>query len=291
MPDLTPAEAAFFETGELPPELSNIDPPAPPPAPPVPPPAPSPNGAAPPIADPAEAVRRSLADEQARRIQAETRAQELERQLQAKSTPPAPESPDPTTDPLGAMMHQLAQVNGTVTELQKQLTQEQQKNLLKQQFDQFTTSVRQIKEDFERSTPDFADAYNHIRTVRTEDLRTLGVPEAQIPQALLQDEIQLAQAAISRGKNPAEEMYAMSKRYGYQPKTAAPPAAKPPTPEEKLAALQKGADASRQPPRAAPASDLTVEGLKDAGDADLNKMVQDDSLWAKLVGGTTNDIF
>lgn len=290
MPDLTPEEVAFFETGVLPPELSapDITPPPAPPAPPTPPAPPIGDPPIPPGMDASESVRRALADEQARRVQAETRLEEMERQLQAKNNPP-PTPPDPTVDPLGAMMHQLDRVNGTVTELQRQLTEEQQKNLLKQQFEQFSSGVRQIKEEFEKSTPDFSEAYNHIRAVRTEDLRAVGVPEAQIAQVLLRDEISLAQAALSRGKNPAEEMYNMSKRYGFQAK-AAPPG-KTLTPEEKLAGLQKGAQAAKQPPRAAPEADLTVEGLKDAGDADLNKMVQDDKLWAQLVGGTSNSIF
>jgi hypothetical protein len=34
-----------------------------------------------------------------------------------------------------------------------------------------------------------------------------------------------------------------------------------------------------------------MESLKDASEGDLSRMVQDDALWAKLVGGTTNDIF
>ena len=95
----------------------------------------------------------------------------------------------------------------------------------------------------------------------------------------------LFRSAIQRGRNPAEEMYNMAKRYGYAAKAVVL------TPEQKLANITKGQAATKQPGRAASESELTLEGLKDAGDADLNKMVQDDKLWHKLVGNTSNDIF
>ncbi len=281
MADLTPDEEAFFATGELPASLVPaetlvaapiiIDPPAEPVVPQ-------------PTNEVADMLRQSLATEQQRYSEAKARLDALEKQLQEKLTPQVA-APDPTTDPLGAMMHQLSQVNATVTDLQNKLTQEQQNNLLKQQFEQFTNSVREIKVAYEKTVPDFKDAYEHIRNIRMEDLRAIGVPEAEIPKVLLQDELNISQNAIQRGRNPAEEMYNMAKRYGYAAKAVVL------TPEQKLANITKGQAATKQPGRAASESELTLEGLKDAGDADLNKMVQDDKLWHKLVGNTSNDIF
>lgn len=284
-PELTPEEEAFFATGQLPaaleaehaaqklaeptivvePKIVELAPAAP-------------------ANEMAEMLRQSLAQEQQRYAEAKVRLDALERQLQEKLAPKI-ESPDPNSDPLGAMMHQLNQVNANVADLQQKLTQEQQNNLLKQQFETFTDSVRQIKVAYEKTVPDFSAAYDHIRAVRTEDLRAVGVPESEIPKVLLQDELNISQNAIQRGKNPAEEIYNMAKRYGYAAKAVNL------TPEQKLANIAKGQSSTKQPSRAAPESELTLEGLKDAGDADLNKMVQDDKLWAKLVGGTTNDIF
>lgn len=286
MGDLTQAEQDFFATGELPDELAaqqTIDQPGTPITQPDPPATPITEPAAP-INEVADMLRQSLAAEQQRYAEAKIRLDALEKQLQERLQPQVA-APDPNTDPLGAMMHQLAQVNATVTDLQAKLTQEQQNNLLKQQFEQFTNSVREIKTTYEKTVPDFNDAYQHIRNIRTEDLRLNGISEAEIPKILLQDELNIAQNALQRGKNPAEEMYNMAKRYGYAAK------AQTLTPDQKLANITKGQQTTRQPTRAAPESELTLEGLKDAGDADLNKLVQDNKLWAKLVGGTTNDIF
>jgi DNA repair ATPase RecN len=286
MSDLTPAEQAFFETGELPPELQPQDPE------PVPvseevkisaPPGEIPSA---PV-DQTEYLRTSLAEEQRRYAEAKAQLDALQAQLKAKLEPETP-APNADDDPLGAMLHQLNQVNTNVAELQQKLTQEQQNNLMRQQLEQFTQSVRTVKEQFEKVTPDFNDAYNHIRTVRTEDLRMLGIAESEIPKVLLQDEFNIAQSALQRGKNPAEELYNMAKRYGYAAKFV--PQAQQ-TPDQKLANINRGQQAARQPQRSAPESELTIDGLKDAGDADLTKMVQNDDLWAKLVGGKSNDIF
>lgn len=296
MSELTQAEQDFFATGELPPELQEQHEQLTAPEPIVEPAVVAePKVVAEPLVtiaqpanDVADMLRQSLATEQQRYAEAKTRLDALEKQLQEKFAP-QDAAPDPETDPLGAMMYQLKQVNENVADLQQKLSQDQQNNLLKQQFETFTNSVRQIKAEYEKIVPDFNAAYEHIRSVRMEDLRAVGVPESEIPKVLLQDELNISQNAIQRGKNPAEEMYNMAKRYGYAPKSASQTSHL--TPEQKLANIAKGQQTTRQPGRAATESELTLEGLKDAGDFDLNKMVQDDKLWHKLVGGRSNDIF
>src|SRR6266404_4968047 len=281
MPDMTEFEQQFFATGVLPPELIETAPAV------VPTPVPTTQTEAPqqqvaPSEDMLEMLRRSLSEAQTRQAQAEAELNSLKTQQTQQTQQIA--APDPNTDPLGAMMHQLQQVTGNVTELKQQLTQQQQQDLLKQQFENFTNSLSQIKTEFEKTTPDFNNAYEHIRNIRMEDLRAVGVPETQIQRALLQDELNMAQVAIQKGRNPAEEIYKMSKRNGYSPK------AQPVNSTQKLDNIAKGVAAAKQPARAAADTELTLESLKDAGDSDLSKMVQDDKMWAKLVGGTTNDI-
>jgi hypothetical protein len=162
-------------------------------------------------------------------------------------------------------------------------TQQEQQNSLRTQLNEFTQSVQAAKTTFESTTPDFKDAYAHIRALRTEDLRAVGATDAQISQVLLQDEFQLAQHAIQRGRNPAEEMYAMAKRYGYAPKVVAAAAAT--NPAQKMEQLKVGTAADHNPGRAATESELTLEGIKDLSNNDLNKLIQDDKMWQTLVGG------
>lgn len=288
MADLTPAEELFFATGDLPPELveePKVDPVEEPEVvveEPV---------VEAPVDPQVAAIERLLAQNEALTAKFEA----LAAQVSAKSAPAEPVEfvPDENVDPIGAILHKLNSVNGQVSALETRLTTEQQNNLMRQQFEAFTGSVNAAKTQFEAATPDFKEAYAHIRALRTEDLRAAGASDAEIPKILLQDELQLAQTAIQRGKNPAAEMYAMAKRYGYAPsKTTTLPTAVM-TPEQKMAALQVGKAAARLPTKATGTDEpLTLDGLKDAGNAELNSLIQDDKAWARIVGGRSgNDIF
>ncbi len=307
MSDLTPDEIAFFNTGELPESLAQEQPAE---SQVVAPPQNSPlildNSSADtqqqaqvldvantqPVEDafnPAELLRRSLLEEQNRRAQAEVRLQELQKHLEEKSKPVVA-APNPDTDPLGAMMHQLNQVNATVLDLQNKLSTEQQNNQLKQNFQSFVENVQSIKNSYEKVTPDFNAAYQYIRDIKAEDFRMSGLPQDQVNQALLQGEINLAQNALANGKNPADEMYKMAKRYGYN--AAKQVAAAPSTPTQKIENLLKGQSKDKALSPATPAQgSITIDALKDASNADINKFVMDEKSWASLVGGKTRDIF
>lgn len=278
MADLTPDEVAFFQTGELSPALA-----APTPEPAVVTPE---TVVAPTISQPdaADLLRQSLAEEQSRRIQAELRLQQIQQQIQQAQTTVA--APDPNTDPLGAMMHQLNTVSTTVTGLQQQLSNQSNQQSQLQNFQQFATGIQQLKAEFMKTTPDFQDAYNHLRANRSEDLRILGAQPAQIDQVLLQEEVSIASAALRDGKNPVETIYNLAKRHGYTTKAV------PLTTQAKLASVAAGEAASKSLARAsAPTPEFTLDGLKEAGDSDLNKLVQDPDAWAKFTGGGEKDIF
>lgn len=283
MADLTPDEIAFFETGELPASLqAEVTPPvvepvtAPVVAPVVPDPA-MPNAE--------EMLRRSLAEEQNRRATMEAQLIELRRQFEEKTNPP-PQAPDGATDPLGLLVFQQQALARQMQDLQTRLTTETQNATLKQQFEQFTSSIRAIKDAYEKTVPDFNDAYMHVRNTRAEDLRMAGMPEANINQTLLQDELNIAQNALTNGKNPAEEIYKMAKRYGYAPKAGAQ------SPQDKINAILAGQAAAKNPGAGSPpAAEITTEGLKDMSSNDLTKLVMDDKAWDRLVGGKSTDIF
>lgn len=300
MADLTPAEAQFFATGELPPELATqvaepADAFAPAPAPaaapapsPAPAPAPSPAAAAP---DPAAELKLQLESERARLRQMEVNFSRLAERAGhvPEAAAPAPVAPDPLNDPLGALMHQLKLVTDNVTAMQQKFDTQATQTAQQQQFVDFQQNIVGLRNEFTKTTPDFPQAYAHLRAQRSEDLRDLGIPESRLAEALLHDEIAATQTAISQGKNPAQVIYNMAKRSGYVAKAA--PQGAPQTAEEKIAAIKAGTAADPVIQRADSTQQLTFEGLKDASDSDLNKMVQDNKQWANLVGNIKNDIF
>lgn len=297
-PELTAEELKFFETGDIT-DLGLTPAPAPEPAPapapePAPAPAPAPTSAPEPAPAPvpapsaAEDLQRILSVEQERRAQLEASITRLQKQIEEATKPPPPAEPDPTKDPLGAMMHKLQRITQEVESLKTGMVQQTQEQAQATQFQQFVQQLQVVRDEFAKQNPDFHDAYKHLRQSRTEDLRDVGVPEAEIQRALLQDELALSQNAIQQGKNPAAVIYGMAKRYGYKPQAAAPA---PAAPVDRIAALAKGVASDVAPPKAGAAGELTLDGLKDAGDADLDKLVQDEQTWRRIVGGDSSDIF
>lgn len=285
--ELTADEAAFFQTGELPPALAEqhaativaepiVEAPA----------APALKVEAPAVVEEPSELARFMAEERERRVSLENKLEDLTRRLAAQAEPKVEveEIPDKYTDPLGNMMSHLENINA-------RLTATEQQNAARDQLSQFTAAVKEQKTAFEATTPDFPAAYTHIRNLRTEDLRASGTPESNIAQILVQDELQMALTAMQRGKNPAAEMYAMAKRYGYAP-TATKTTTEVVTPEAKMAQLKAGAKVAVTLPKAGTDTELTFDNLKDASNTDLDKLVSDPKMWDTVMGGSNgSDIF
>lgn len=307
--DLTPdQEAKFFETGELPADVQQAAAPvltAPAAAVelPVTPAAAAPAAAvveppALPTTDQYALLQRQLIEAESRRAATEQQLTDLVTQLQSMQNEAATvAAPDPNIDPFGHMQHQIANVNATIQNLQNDLYNQNAQAQQAAQLQQFIGAVREQRDAFVKTTPDFMDAYAHIRAVRANDLRDAGVPEHMLPAALLQDEMTVAQTAFASGKNPAAALYDMAKRHGYAAKAAGAPAAaaaaNPVLAAAKLAQVAAGQAAAVNLPRGAAEVVLTLETLKDASESDLNKLVQSDDLWNKVAGGRPagKDIF
>lgn len=281
--ELTPEEVKFFETGDTSVlGLAEDNATAPAPVPAEAPPSPAPTVA--PAVAPASDDPRILADRQ--RLDAlQNTIAELAQELRRGPPKDAPQEPDKTEDPYGHMMHKLNGVTETVTQLRDQLQGQQQQTSQEAQFLTFVNEMKGVRDEFIKTTPDFHSAYEHLRAKRMEDLRDVGTPETQIPGILMNDEVAVSMHARQQGKNPAAAIYNMAKRYGYVAK------AHPQDPAARVAALNAAQGVDETPGRGAKEGELTFEGLRDASEADLNKMVQDNKLWANLVGNTTNDIF
>lgn len=278
---LTEDEQKFFATGELQPGMA--DPPQPTPAPtPVPTPAPEPSPA--PTPTPAPAVGTEAAEILRQSLEAAAqRVTELEASIKALQKPTEPPAPDRTSDPLGSMFHQLDAVMKTVSDLQKQIGEQRDLQTQQDNFRAFQAQVNTMRDEFVKTTPDFPDAYTHLRNARIADMRALGFQDADINRTLMQEEITLAQRAVQQGKNPAAEVYDRAKRYGYAAKTpAATPA--PADPNAKLDAIQKAQQAAKNLSSQPQLEDITLDGLKAASDDDLNKIIQDPKLWGKITG-------
>ena len=145
---------------------------------------------------------------------------------------------------------------------------------------------------FARETPDFGPAYNHLITVRAQNLATQGYSEAEIRQIVHNEEKTLVQSAMAKGKRPASVIYDMAKQWGWrtppapaqvdpaaaaanggQAAQAAPAAKAEPSVVDEIERIQKGQAAGKSLSDAGGApNDLTVEALANMSDSEFTAL-------------------
>lgn len=163
--------------------------------------------------------------------------QELTAKIEALSKPKAEEAPEPDflADPKAYVddtRKQIKELTEKLDSKEKQQTEAQQQQ---QQAQETWNKVLASEAEFAAATPDYHDALNHVRAIRSQQI-TIEIRETQdreptqqeIAQILATQEAQGAAALIAKGKNPSKFYYEYAKTFGYKPKAATPPpAAKP----------------------------------------------------------------
>lgn len=159
---------------------------------------------------------------------AQLRAQ-VEALAKPKAADPAPEPPEPDflADPKGYVDQK---VQGALAKLDKaeKATQETAEQVKQREANEAVLRATQTAESqFYAQTPDYPEALQHIRGVRTEQLKEL-FPDAtaeQINNHIAFEERETARMLVQQNRNPAEFAYKMARTLGYQQKAA--PAQKP----------------------------------------------------------------
>lgn len=168
-------------------------------------------------------------------------ADRLKQLYEAHQQGQQPQAPDEATDPLGAALHGQKLTQQQLRQLQERVAQEDWQRQQAANQQQFVTWAASQAEEFRKETPDFDDAYKHVREFRLGELEAMGLNRQQIAQTLYNDEMWIFQHAAQAGKNPAQLVYAMAQRTGYKP-GAKEEADKN---KEKIETLQKGLEASK----------------------------------------------
>lgn len=123
-------------------------------------------------------------------------------------------APDPEKDIFGAVKHTMAEIErlrGGVGQVQQQSEQQRQVSQIRSAYIADANRYRAEK-------PDFDQAYNHMLTVRRQELQTLwGLNGEQLEAQIEADELQIAAAALQREQSPAEMVYQLAMTRGYQP--------------------------------------------------------------------------
>ena len=150
---------------------------------------------------------------------------------------PAP--PDSEEDPIAYTQYQLDKLNKQVTDQQRYLQEQNQRNQTQQQYKQFIDVYTESAKEFATGTPDFNNAYQFLNDHRMNEYLESGYDKKQATEFLREDEMAIVAKAYKEGINPAERIYNIAKYRGYanKPVAAAPP--------PKLDRIERGIKASK----------------------------------------------
>jgi len=266
----------FFKTGVVPDSLKEPAPVVEPAAPAATPTAevkPAEVAPTPTVTPPTDAYDRLLREAERQRIELQKKVEELQGTVGKLTATPAP---DPNEDPLGFINHQMKTLQDQIAALTKQQQEASQQTTEQTQQAAFLSAVNNQIKTFEATNPDYQEAYRHMIQMRSQDYIDSGMTATEAKAAVANDELAIAARAMQQGKNPAEIVYGMAKRYGFKPAPAKT------TPENKLETIKSGLEASKTVERGSQPTEVSLDSLQNMGDSELTEMVE--SQWEKLFG-------
>lgn len=228
-----------------------------------------------------ERKKRQKAEENARQreidfAKAEERMRLIDEAIAAKNRPaPKPVVDiDPDKDPLGA----LKATADEVKEFRRFREQQAQAQTVREKVQNVISQAANLETAFASTTPDYNDASNFLKQSRAGELKELGMNDMQIQAHIYNESLQLADAAMRQGKNPAEVVYSLARSRGYAkaaPKTAAD--AKTVTDAEKISMIKQGQEAnislSNASGSSASSNPLTAKQLASMSDKEFSKVL------------------
>lgn len=246
-----------------------------------------------------EAYRR----EQDQRRQAEKEARELREQIayfkgkleQPQEKPKPVEIPDFSQDPATHLKHKIETVDETLRNLAKSTEEQKRAAEMEATKARFYEDYGRKAREFQRVTPDFAQAYNHALEMKKGELEDAGLEGADLEKTLTQWEEYVVATAMSRGKDPAEAIYKIAKRAGYtgEKKEERPAPQRDPetgkfvSADEKLENIERAQEKGKSLgslPGAGVTSAPSLEALLSMPRSESAKIVTDEAKWRKLMG-------
>jgi len=208
------------------------------------------------------------------------------------STKAAQDAPiDPEKDIFGA----FKQAMGKISALEAALKQSDQRYTAQTEEQRVMSAYRDDAQAFAVKAPDFGAAYQHLLSVRNQELEALGVTDpSQRQQIMSQEERSIAAQAFQARRSPAETIYTLAKLRGFTGKQAhasngQAQARAQSDAAKQLEAAQKGreANATLSGTGASGGGGLTVEQLAAMSDDEFERVYSklSESDRRRLMGG------
>ena len=184
----------------------------------------------------------------------------------------------PTIDqPIDYFEHKSKKQEAELAELKTWKQQQEQSQQQHAQFRDFWGRVGAAAKPFIDATPDYKDAYDHVITIKRQELQLAGVPEAQIGNQMGLWELNFAGQAIQSERSPSEAIYQYAKTTGFKGKPQGSDA------QRKLEAIQRGQEASKTLDGGGGGhTELSLEALEAMTDEQIRELAKDPKKWLKI---------
>lgn len=172
------------------------------------------------------AKRRALEDqmnqERAERIRAQTELDMYNRAFQQLQASQQPQHQQPGIDPLDPEAHQYYSQHYAPKNELEAIKAELQQTKMEQYRTAMAQTLHHQQAEFERTTPDWQAAYQHLYKTEVDRIKYVTGDEQYANRSATANMQQMAIMAAQQGKNVAEVFYNVAKSYGYNPKTRRP---------------------------------------------------------------------
>lgn len=223
--------------------------------------------------------RAARAEAQRLEKEAAERFAKLESRLEKLINPPPP-IPDYNENPaehLKVQQELIRQEMEKRFEEQDKASASQKEVVERQQVEQQVySSVVAAEQEFVKSAPDYMQAVDYLRKVTESNLIEMGVDDPGMRAEIIhRQNMDMAAAALSQGKNPAEIAYKVAKNYGFVVKGSG---------DKQIAQIQKGMESSSLGSGGKSDSPLNLKAIEQMSDDEFDALL-DDKQWKKVIGG------
>lgn len=210
----------------------------------------------------AERLKRQEADKRAAELEA--RLAELEAQVKAPK-PEAKERPDPTEDPIGYMEWLNDRLDAAAAEREQEAQQTEAQKRQQAAVQAVVSRVEEFENDFREANPDYDNAAEHLYGAKMAEYLDAGYSQPEAHNMVMAEFLTRSERALKTGKDPAEIVYNLARKYGFGDVQAGEAAKK--AEQEARAKLERVAAGQ------AAASPLATAGGRGSDDFEMSEIV------------------
>lgn len=148
----------------------------------------------------------------------EERFKSIQHRITEQTKPAEDPGPSYDEDPAAYLRHQNETLTKRLETIEGEREEQGKAAEQARQLEAFRQHFEGVERDFSKEHPDYYDAIAHLRQSWATEMESFGYPPAQIDQILQYNATQMANTAITQGRNPAEVFYNNAKGRGYAPK-------------------------------------------------------------------------